>query len=444
MPRALALTTIVLAILLAIPHVGTQAQDEVDVRIRWVTYINSTDDRDFAHGVCVFGDYIAVVGWALGSPYVALLRKNDGGVVKEWMGSSSELGAFYNCISIGEKLYAIGSISHIGFIFSYVLIYVFDENLNILARITGESLSGYHSLAYDGKALYIGGWAYEDVDGDGIEELIGLVEKRALDESLSLVNSKKIYFGSWRGGGIWDIGVDPSTGRIWAVGHYFDSNGKEHSLIVILDSDLRELKVIAYPEGSEGYLGELKGIAFDGRYVYVSGQYGVAKFSADGELVAIDKDYRRRDKIVYDNNYLYTFGEDPIRGHWRHVLYIHDTDLKLVKSYVLSENVSASSHFYIGRPALEGNNIYVAGYDEALGSGNLRVVVYSLTLEGATATASEGASTLLIVALIIGGLVTIGITLAIAFLLLKRNVTGRKTQKTPPPPVSSQSSPLYI
>jgi len=65
------------------------------------------------------------------------------------------------------------------------------------------------------------------------------------------------------------------------------------------------------------------------------------------------------------------------------VLYVHDTDLNLVKRYVLSERVDANSYFYIGRPALEGNNIYVAGYIYDLDPG---VIAYALSIEGVTAT----------------------------------------------------------
>jgi len=358
------------------PHADRQAQGQVEAKIKWTRYINPTDSRDIATGVCVFGDYVAVVGLAgWYRPYVALLRKSDGSVVKEWIGS--EEGGFRNCISVGGKLYVVG-VTFIGN--SYGVIYVFDENLNILARARSGSPSGYFSLVYDGKALYIGGVTGEDVDGDGWREEAWLVEKRD-PVNLSLVNSKKIYFGSWREGWIHDIGVEPSTGRIWAVGFYKDSNGKTHSLIVILDGDLRELKIIDYPDGSEGYLGEFYGIAFDGRYAYVSGGLGVAKFSVDGELKATNRDGRERTKIAYGYGYLYTFGEYRIGGYDRHVLYIHDTGLNLVKSYVLSERVDAHSYFHFGRSALEGNNIYVAGFDKALGEKNSRIVVYSLTLE---------------------------------------------------------------
>jgi len=394
---ATALTIAVLALLLATPHTGTQAQSQVDVRIRWVTYLNPTGGNVIAYGVCVFSDYIAVAGEVREPPfyvrksYVALLRKSDGSLVREWIGSEEE--RLYNCISIDGKLYAVGYIY-----IPYGVIYVFDVNLNVLARVTGERRSGYHSLAYDGKALYLGGWAFEDVDGDGIEERVWLVEKRALDESFRLVNSKKIHFNPWIYGSIYDIGVEPSTGRVWAVGYYIDS-GAEHSLIVILDSDLRELKVIDYPPGSEGYLDELYGITFDGRqHAYITGVYGVAKFTIDGELIAVNRRgmYRYFSyKIVYGYGYLYTFGVEVTSGYWRCMLYIYDTDLYLVKSYVLSKNVLTNSYFREGRPALEGSNIYVAGFDYPLVVGNERIAVYSLSLEGvtvATTTGTEGAT----------------------------------------------------
>jgi len=404
------------------------------VKIKWIRYINPTGSGDSALGTCVFGDYIAVVGgvgWSpppiaiASKPYVVLLHKSEGDVVKEWIGR--EEGMLYNCVSINGKLYAIGSANK-------GLIYVFDENLNILAGITSESPSSYNSLAYDGKTLYVGGSAYEDVNGDDVREQFWLVEKRDLND-LSLIASSKVQLGSWELGWIHDISVEPSTGRVWAVGAYQDSRGIWHSLIVVFDSSLTVLKVIDYPEGSKGFLSGLTAIAFDGwRYAYITGIDGIAKFSIDGELVVMSRDNKARYKIAYDNynNKIYTFGEG-----W---LYVHDTGLNKVQEYILSENVSALSDFREGKPALEGNNIYLAGIDYSLGRGDSRVVVYSLSLVSVTALTATGtknatatvtpayatvpasateyerASTQLIVA----GLAAIGMALATAFLLLRR------------------------
>jgi len=384
---ALALATVILALLLVAPHVGTQAQDQVEVRIRWVTYIDPTKELDRAYGICAFGDYIVVVGMAgLGivdptrpyKPYIALLRKIDGGVLKEWIGDD-ELGELYNCISIGGKLYAVGRIRGYGSVYVFdVDLYTFD--INTSAKITSRDPSRYYSLAYDGKALYIGG-AIGDFNKED-----WLVEKRD-PSNLSLIASRRIHLDSWMYGWVSNVGVEPSTGWVWAVGFYRDSNGKDHSLIIIFDSDLRELKVIDYPPSSRGYLGRLFGIAFDGRYVYITGGLGIAKFTVDGELVAVNRDYRGRVMIVYGYGYLYAFGSDKIGDYWRHVLYIHDINLYMVERYVLSENVKENLYFSGHKPILEGNNIYVVGYDS-------RIVVYSLLLRGVTTTATgtEGAT----------------------------------------------------
>jgi len=267
-------------------HVTKQTRDQVEAKIRWTRYIGPTHSSGNAYGVCDFDKYIAVVGEVKGDPhyagkgrpYVVLLRKSDRGVVRDWIGG--EEGIFFNCISIDGNLYAVGGTKVGGVI--YRVIYVFDVNLNILARITGESPSAYLSLAYDGNALYLGGWAYEDVNGDNRLELVGLVEKRALDTNISPVNSKKIYSGSWKMGLIDDMRVDPSTGKVLAGGFYKDSKDKIHLLMIIFDGDLRELERIDYPEVIEWT--EPYGIAFDDRYVYILRGLGFAKFTVDGEL----------------------------------------------------------------------------------------------------------------------------------------------------------------
>jgi len=437
MSRALALTLAIalLTSLLATPHIGTQAQDQVEVKIRWATYINPTDGDDLAYGTCVFGDYIAVVGqvnWnlsppygILGNPYVALLRKSDGIVVKEWIGN--ERGGFANCISIDGKLYAFGYTEVSDY---FGPIYVFDADLNIIAKITGKDPVAYSSLAYDGKALYLGGWLYEDVNGDGKKEMVWLVEKRD-PVSLSLIASKKIYLSSWISGAIIDIGVDPSTGNIWAVGFYASYDKAHSSLIVILDSTLKDVKVIDYPRYSEGYIGGFTGIAFDGgQHAYVSGYEGIAKFSVDGKLVAIDRDVKAMSRdfkwgkmIVYGYDYLYTFGVEKIGDYDRQVLYIHDTDLNMVKKYVLSGSIEADSYFSAGRPVLEGRNIYVAGFGNSLSGKDLRVIVYALSIEGvssaATMVITTAPTTTAMIATIIG-LIAAGVMLAIVILLQRR------------------------
>jgi len=72
--------------------------------VNWVQYINPTDRYDFAFGVCLFGDYLAVVGTANGKYFVALLDRTTSEVIKTWEGGD---GWFYNCLSIGNRLYVV-------------------------------------------------------------------------------------------------------------------------------------------------------------------------------------------------------------------------------------------------------------------------------------------------------------------------------------------------
>jgi len=226
-----------------------------------------------------------------------------------------------------------------------------------------------------------------DVNGDGYSEDVWLIEKRD-PETLSLIASREVYFESWSIGQAYDVGVEPSTGRIWAVGGYADTNGSFHTLIVILDNNLNIVKVVDYPEESERYIDWIYGIAFDGKgYAYVSALYGIAKLSSDGELVAVNRYGYRGFKIAYSYGYVYTFGDYKIGDYWRHILSIYDTDLNIVGRYLLSENEDADSRLDRGRPAVEGNRIYVAGYDHALGDYNPRIVVYAIEISGASAVA---------------------------------------------------------
>jgi len=389
MCRSSLLTLSILAsilVWLVAPLTLTVNADMVSASIRWVRYIIPIEvyNYSYAYGVCIFGDYIAVVGYYLDvgqvvipttKPYVALLNKSDGSIVKEWIGS--EEGNLFNCISIGGKLYVVGSTEVENVL--HGLFYVFDENLNPLAKVIGKKSSFYNSLTYNGKVLYLVGVVSRDVNGDGYSEDVWLIEKRD-PETLSLIASREVYFESWSIGQAYDVGVEPSTGRIWTVGGYADANSF-HTLIVILDSNLNIVKVIDYPEESERYLDWIYGIAFDSKgYAYVSALYGIAKLSSDGELVAINRYGQRGFKIAYKYGYVYIFGDDKIGDYWRHILSIYDTNLNLVGRYLLSGNVDADSRLDRGRPAVEGNRIYVAGYDYALGDYNSRIVVYAIEL----------------------------------------------------------------
>jgi len=363
----IAVTIMILMNIITLPTTTLNAQTS-GTPIKWVKYINPTNIIDFAFGTCVFRGYIAVVGIADHYPYIVLLDRDSGDIVREWIGG--EIGGFYNCVSIGDKLYVVGTLSPRG------VIYVFDENLNIVKTANSiNNYTGYKSIIYDGSYIYIGGESSKDVNNDGNIEYIWLIEKRTVD--LNLVSFKEIYLDSWKGGFLLDMDVNPVTGDIWVVGRYYVYVNRTeigHSLIAILNNNLNSVKLIDYPVGHENYLDWPYGICFDSNgYAYVTG-LGVAKFDLHGKLVAINRklDYSR--KILCIGNSIYVF---------RHpFLTVLDNNLNIVDEYVLSRNVDANvtSSFMEGKASFDGKNIYVAGVDRALGWYNLRIVVYSIAI----------------------------------------------------------------
>ncbi|ADM27634.1 Nitrous oxidase accessory protein [Ignisphaera aggregans DSM 17230] len=356
--------------------------------IKWVKYINPTDKDDGAYGTCIFGDYIAVVGRIeynytpsniAPHPYIVLLDRDSGEIVREWIGE--EIGGFANCISIGDKLYVVGSTDSRG------VIYVFDENLNIVDKVMNSYSSVYESIVYGGSYIYIGGVILKDVDGDEIYEFVWLVEKRTVD--LDLVSSREIYPGPRYSGYLYDIDVNSVTGDIWAVGWYYTYINQTfigYPLIAILNNNLNNVKLIDYPEEHKNYLGELISICFDNNgYAYIAANYGVAKFDPRGNLVTVNKKYYSR-MILCIGNKIYIFRDPYIYGYSRHVLTALDNNLNLVDEYVLSRDIDANSYFWPGKASFDGESIYVAGVDRALGENNWRIVVYSIAVEQPAST----------------------------------------------------------
>jgi len=415
-PKMLSLALVAVALVLVVGALGApQVRDPPWVLVEWAVYVNPTGGVDSAYGVCTFDDYVVAVGAAgassfsaanvigtsveagwpailqqvAGRPYVVFLRKSDGEVVGEWVGS--ERGELYNCASAGGRLYVVGTVFLAEGYQGVVL--AFGRNLSPLGEARGGGGSDYYSLAYWGGALYIGGAAYEDVDGDGRPERVWLVEKRNASD-LSLVASRSFRLGgSWLEGAVFDIGVEPSTGMVWAVGFYRDEVGW-HSLIVVFDSGLGEVAVVDLPEGAEEHLGVLHGVAFDGwGHAYVSGRLGAARLGAGGELVVVKKSGRVWDKVAYAHNHLFAFRVGVADGYLAHFLdVVNPISLDVVWSVEISRGSKAGSTFSIGKPAVEGSRVYVAGGDYSLGGGDTRIAVYSLLVRVDTEAGTGGAT----------------------------------------------------
>jgi len=335
--------------------------------VHWVQYINPTDRNDDAFGVCLFGDYLAVVGTANDDEFVALLDRATGEVIKTWVGG---YGWLYNCLSVGDKLYVVGA----------GRIYIFDKGLNVVGKIDRIS----NSIAFDGEYLYLGGSVLGgDIDGDGENEVIWRVEKRALD--LGLIAYREFYLRDWgEHGSIGDITVNPVTGDVWAVGYHYDVNEQtriitsDHSLLVIFDKRLSVKNVIDYSRGHENFLGWLGGICFDEEgNAYVVSSSGVAKFDKYGNIVKVNRGVGGL-KIACIGGRVYVFSRERMDNYWRHVLYVLDEELNLLGELVLSKGVEADSWFTGGRLAFDGRSLYAAGYDNAM--NNTRIVIYSISL----------------------------------------------------------------
>jgi len=348
--------------------------------VNWVQYINPTNRHDTAFGVCLFGDYVAVVGsvdnYTL-MEFVALLDKATGEVVKTWVG---ERGVLYNCLSASDRLYVVG----------WNRIYIFDRGLNVIKRIETNWVP--NAIMFDGNYLYLAGGIQRDVDGDGNSEWVWRIEKRTQD--FGLVTYKE-YYREWnKAYGYFsiasDIAINPMTGDLWVVGSWNFSNRTyvvlDYSLLVIFDKGLNVERVVEYPHGHENYLGWLYGICFDeeGDAYVVSIDY-IAKFDKSGNLKAVYKKNPPNiawyiSKIACVGGRVYVFGTRSVGDYLRHVLDVFDEELNLLRELILSKGVETYSGFGWGRPAFDGRSLYVAGNDNALGESNSRIVVYSIPL----------------------------------------------------------------
>jgi len=399
--------------------------------VNWVQYINPTGKDDVAFGVCLFDDYLTVVGFVdgkvgevIGRQFVALLNRTTGEVIKAWEGGD---GRLYNCLPVGDRLYAVGRNET----------YTFDRELNVLKKVEVDLVP--RAVAFDGSYLYIAGIILRD----GYSEYIWRIEKRTLD--LDLVAYKE-YYREWDKAyeyfsDVLDIAINPATGELWVVGwrglynRTTDEIVLRYSLLVIFDRELNVKKAVEYPAGHENYIGGLYGICFDEEgNAYVLGEDGFAKFDKNGNVLAVNRDVEGG-KIACVGGKVYAFGERRVGDYLRHHLYVFDEELNLLGELVLSKGVEAHSHLWFGKPAFDGKNLYVAGYDSTSGYDNRRIVVYSISVTSIIQTTRplptlqpqpagfpvEGVALVVIAA--VGAVV-------VAVLARRRGVEARTTQST--------------
>jgi len=339
--------------------------------LNWVQYINPTDGYDFAFGVCLFGDYLAVLGTAHDDEFVALLDRATGKVVKTWVG---EYGWPINCLSVGDRLYVVGSNE----------IYTFDMGLNVVKKV---ELNWFpKAISFDGSYLYLAGNIREDVDSDRRHDEVWRIEKRTLD--LGLVAYREFYREWDKAYGyvsyVHDIAVNPVTGELWVVGEWYLVNetieywipDTHHSFLAIFDSRLSIKKVVEYPVSHKYYIGELLSVCFDDYGdAYVAGDSGVAKFDKYGNILAVSKDAWGKIACVGDRVYVFDGG---------HILYLFDKGLNPLGELNLNKDVKAYPHFWFGKSAFDGRNLYVAGHGYILELNQTTIIVYSIPVTSTT------------------------------------------------------------
>jgi len=313
--------------------------------VKWVQHIEIMNP--FFNPVCLLGDYIAVGGNTKKMerlrPYIVLLDKTSGRVLKEWEGR--EWGLVHDCASVEDKLYVVASEIKTG----TGVIYVFDKNLNSIARIELADIDTPKSIVSDGANLYVVG---------GEEYLIA--EKRNL--SGRLVKQVKIGPSESVDVSASTAGLNPATGHLWVAGCY---DVCDYSFVAVFDKDLKEVTQIVYSEDHENYIGFPHGICFDSAgYAYLGGTSGIAKFNSGGELITIYRS-RREDKTLGFHptcigNYVYAPAQISSEHRLRLALIVFDKDLNTVNKAILSEE---NLHWFhnIGRHAFDENTIYVAG-----------------------------------------------------------------------------------
>jgi len=333
----------------------------MDIKINWVKYLKLSEGSDEPRGICLFGDYVVVGGNASNRPSIVLLDRNTGEVVKTWIGNN--IGSFKDCLSVNGKLYIVGSEEKdhhdVG------TIYVFDSELNVQKKIEASVGINFSFIDSDGNHLYIAGT-------DKTDEWKWYVEERTLN--LELIKYKKPHYG-----GVAIMRVNPITGELWMIG-YSDSEAISVTLVIIFDKELGRVKRVEYLESEIFHslvFPSLRDICFDDLgNAYATGYDGIIKFDKHGNILATSKSIRA-EQIVCIGNFIYTFTNPEVDGYHRHVLCVLDSKLKVVEEYILSMNVNANSYFS-SKHSCDGRNMYVAGYDTALGEEKCRWVIYSI------------------------------------------------------------------
>ena len=255
----------------------------------------------------------------------------------------------------------------------------FDTLLNLRAAIRRYESTAYvagHSFLFDGIHMYT-------VDSITDAWRVGIYNPKDLSKPLkiAIINPSPYRDYALR------IGLNPVTNQLWIVGYtsvpISETTSRVTFRIEILEKDLNRIKSIWLENCSDA-----RDVVFDEYgYAYIItydrnfGENAILKFDMYGNLVKEALLDILPRKLAYWNGYIVVAGEKRVDGYVRHVVQLLDRELNILDELVLSMNVDADSFFGgEGRMIVDGNNLYVAGWDYAKGGNNPRWVMYSIGL----------------------------------------------------------------
>lgn len=359
--------TVILILNVTTP-VPVNAQEEI--KVNWLVENNPSLLFDVPFSTCEKDAHVYVVGFDY-SIEIGILQlrvekrlKNDGSLVKNWTYKSSEYGGLlYDCIIMGEKLYAVGTSYSIND--SNWILLVFDLNLNLLNYFNLTEISGAAiSAISDSEFLYVAG-VNTNVSTWGIRvEKIRLSDLSIVKEYISNLLSLEAY----------NVEINPVNNQIWIAGN----NNSEKWRIEILDKDLTQIKSVETDIGASAI-----SVGFDEEgYSYVAGDGGVIKLSKDGEEIKRYAQPAVFAKTRFLNNRLYVAGGENIGNYARQVLYVFDKELNLLNKTIVSKGIDADAIFLTGRMASDEENLYISGL-AYVGYNDYEWVVCSIKVGGA-------------------------------------------------------------
>jgi hypothetical protein len=362
------LTAAIIILTVATPVV-VNAQDEV--KINWLIENNPSFFYDISFSTCEKDVYVYAVGFdystEIGSPQLRVEKrlKSDGSLVKNWTHKSSDYGGLlYDCIVIGEKLYAVGTSYTVND--SNWILLVLDLDLNLLNYVNlTETPGAAISAISDQDFLYVAGVTTSETSWGIYIEKIRLSDLNVVKEYVSsILEFQEAYC----------IGINPVSNQIWVVGNTDSQKWR----IEILDKELTQIKNMELEVGASAI-----SVDFDEKGdSYVAGEGGIVKLSKDGEEIKRYVQPAIFAKTLFLNNRLYVAGGENVGNYARQVLYVFDRELNLLNRTVVSQGIDADAVFLTGRMTSDEENLYISGLAYA-GYSDYEWVVCSIKVGGA-------------------------------------------------------------